>query len=77
MRDRIFDLARKWNRITLDNPDMFRLSVVDAWKVTDDRPETVYDGRHWIVEEHYDRYRVSEFRPLIGEAEGINIPFNN
>jgi hypothetical protein len=45
--------------------------VVDAWQLTDDRPETTADGRHWVLtEENKD---VAQFRTRIGAAPGLRI----
>jgi len=50
------------------NSSPFRVSVVDSWALTDNRPETVFEGRHWLNEyEHRDKERQ---RPLLGEASG-------
>ena len=48
---------------------MIRLSVIDAWLLTDSRPETNYDGRHYSGENE----DTTPDRPLIGEADGIRI----
>jgi hypothetical protein len=59
-------MAKEWNRVHQAQPP-FRLSVVDAWQLTDHRPETTTDGRHWISEsltQFWDK------RSRIGEAEG-------
>jgi hypothetical protein len=61
----IFNLARNWNRIHLGE-EPFRLSVIDAWMLTDNRPETTSDGLHWVVENK----NTWDQRPKIGEAEG-------
>jgi len=45
----------------------FRLSVIDAWMLTDNRPETTGDGFHWVAEFRTD---LLNQRPRIGEAEG-------
>ena len=42
--------------------------MVDAWKLTDNRPETSFEGRHWVIDQIDDR---ASRRPLIGEAEGM------
>lgn len=47
--------------------------MVDAWQLTDDRPETTADGRHWVLtEENKD---VAQFRTGIGEAPGMRSQF--
>lgn len=45
----------------------FKLSVVDAFAMTDARPESTSDGTHW-VEENEKSYLI---RPTVGECEGI------
>jgi hypothetical protein len=44
--------------------------VVDAWSLTDNRPEATVDGVHWIPEYHKDE---RHSRPLSREAAGISI----
>ena len=41
--------------------------MIDAWFLTDPRPETTFDGRHYSGESE----DVIEDRPLMGEADGI------
>jgi hypothetical protein len=62
-RHAVFDVAKSWNAVH----DSFRLSVVDAWFLTDSRPETSFDGRHWSEDENPARNE----RPLMGEADGF------
>ena len=62
-RQAIYEVARRWNL-----KKSFRVSVVDAWKLTDNRPETSFEGRHWVIDQIDDR---ASRRPLIGEAEGM------
>jgi hypothetical protein len=64
----VFDVARRWNRLHhTDEATSFRLSAVDAWFLTDNRPETTSDGRHYTLER-----AGNDKRPLIGEADGIS-----
>jgi hypothetical protein len=49
-----------------ENPP-FRVSVVDAWLLTDHRPETTSEGRHWIAENK----KLTLLRNGIGEPDGI------
>jgi hypothetical protein len=65
-RQAIYQTARVWNNLHRENPP-FRVSVVDAWKLTDNRPETTYEGRHWIAEGKKICPRKS-----VGETEGIS-----
>ena len=44
--------------------------MVDAWLLTDNRPETTNEGRHWIDE---GKGNFVTKRPLIGEAEGKSL----
>jgi len=67
-RHGIYDVAREWNLRHQKNPP-FRVSVVDTWYLTDNRPETSVEGLHWITELHGD---VSRFRPMVGEAMGMS-----
>lgn len=63
-RRAVFEIARSWIQ---QNPESsFRLSVIDAWLLTDSRPETTSDGRHYSA----DIEDVVEDRPLMGEADG-------
>ena len=71
MRHAVYRVARTWNKIYKDNPP-FRVSVVDAWLLTDNRPETTMEGRHWIAEDK--KYKA--FRKGIGEADGILLGFD-
>jgi hypothetical protein len=48
-RHTITNVAKDWSRERAENPP-FRVSVVDAWLLTDNRPETTTEGRHWVVE---------------------------
>ena len=58
-------MASKWNNLhSKELP--FRLSVVDAWMMTDNRPESTSDGVHWIEENE----KSSLVRPTVGEADG-------
>jgi hypothetical protein len=69
-RHKIFEIARRWNREHRERGyEPFRVSVVDAWMMTDNRPETTSDGRHWVPEGGNPWPQ----RPRIGEAEGISI----
>jgi len=61
----IIELAKRWNK----EHDGFRVSVVDAWLLTDSRPETTSDGRHYTAAEDQPWYGPQ--RPLMGEADGI------
>lgn len=65
------EVARLWNR---EYRNAFRLSVVDEWRLTDNRPETTFEGRHWVSE--WFSTGNYAYRPLIGEAEG-NVNFRN
>lgn len=40
---------------------------MDAWMLTDNRPETTSEGRHWVAE---DWGWIATRRPYVGEAEG-------
>lgn len=60
-----YQAASEWNR----KNQPFKLSVVDAFAMTDARPETTNDGTHW-VEEHEKSHLI---RPTVGEAEGIRL----
>lgn len=57
----IYDLAKTWNEGT-----GVRVSVVDAWEITDPRPETTSDGRHYSS----DNPKIGEQRRYVGEADG-------
>ena len=57
----IYDLAKTWNEGT-----GVRVSVVDAWEITDPRPETTSDGRHYSS----DNAKIGEQRRYVGEADG-------
>ena len=46
-----------------------RVSVVDAWEITDPRPETTSDGRHYSS----DNPNIGQQRPYVGEADGTII----
>lgn len=65
-RHAIYEVARRWNRQFSQSPP-FKVSAIDVWQLTDNRPETTNDGRHWIDEGRGDFVRI---RPGIGEAEG-------
>jgi hypothetical protein len=60
-------VAKRWNAQFTEG---FRVSVVDAWLLTDNRPETTNEGRHWIDE---GKGNFVTKRPLIGEAEGKSL----
>jgi len=62
----VWDVAKKWNQIH-ENDLPFRTSVVDVWQLTDNRPETSSEGRHWVYERTGDASLSA--RPLMGEAE--------
>jgi hypothetical protein len=64
-RHAVYEVARQFHLENVDNPP-FKVSVVDAWQLTDNRPETTSEGRHWIAED--SAYR--EFRNGIGEGDG-------
>ena len=68
-RHSIYELAVKWNAV--HTVPKFRVSVVDAWSLTDNFPESTSDGRHWVSEgrKYWDQ------RSLQGEAEGISPRF--
>lgn len=66
MRFAVYRVAQTWNQMYKNNPP-FRVSVVDAWLLTDNRPETTSEGRHWIAEDK----KFKELRQGIGEADGI------
>jgi hypothetical protein len=70
-RHGVIELAKRWNE---QHKDGFRVSVVDAWQLTDGRPETTSDGRHYSPpdEKPYDAAE----RPLMGEADGTSQVFN-
>ena len=59
-RHAIFEIGRQWT------DSAFRVSVIDAWLLTDPRPETTFDGRHYSGESE----DALEDRPLMGEADG-------
>lgn len=63
----LYEFAKKWNRMHTN----FRVSVVDAWSLTDNFPESTSDGRHWVSEG--GKYR--DHRSRQGEAEGMD-PIN-
>lgn len=60
-----YQVAKEWNK---QHPETFKVSIVDAFAYTDNRPETTSDGRHWIAEDIW----TSKRRPLVGEAEGTH-----
>jgi hypothetical protein len=66
-RHAIYDVARTWNQEHIGKSP-FRVSVVDGWQLTDNRPETSSDGGHWIAEgsNHLT------FRKGIGECDGMS-----
>jgi hypothetical protein len=67
-RHAIFEAAKRWNREhSGDIP--FLVSAIDAWFLTDSRPETSADGRHWSEE----RTPAWDDRPSIGEADSFSI----
>ena len=66
VRFAIYSVAKNWNAMYRESPP-FRVSVVDAWLLTDHRPETTSEGRHWIAED--DKFRI--LRNGIGESDGI------
>ena len=68
-RSYVFKTARAWNKAHKANPP-FRLSVIDGWQLTDNRPETSSEGRHWISE---DVGELDTFRKGIGEPDGSSI----
>jgi hypothetical protein len=68
-RHAIFEIARKWNARHKNDPP-FKVSVVDAWQLTDNRLETTAEGRHWIAE---DGGEFATMRKGIGESEGISL----
>jgi hypothetical protein len=65
-RHAVIDVAEKWNE---EHEEGFRVSVVDAWWLTDSRPETTSDGRHYSSPEEKPWYAAE--RPLMGEADGM------
>ena len=65
----IFDIARQWNRVNQEDPP-FRVSVADAWLLTDNRPETTSEGRHWVGEGE-------TFAKIRGIGEPAGAPFRN
>lgn len=67
-RHGIYNVAREWNLLHQSNPP-FRVSVVDGWRLTDNRPETTVEGLHWITEAQGDK---RPLRPMVGEAIGIS-----
>jgi hypothetical protein len=69
-RSAVFEIGRKW--IQQNTESQFRLSVIDAWLLTDSRPETTSDGRHYSGEN--DDTQLLQDRPLMGEADGTEFP---
>ena len=80
-RNIIYQVVSTWNREHPGNQQQpgnqesgdpnqrnsFKVSVVDSFGLTDARPETTRDGRHWALEME----EIKLLRPLLGEAEGI------
>ena len=64
-RSMVYDIVKKWNRL---HPEGFRVSVVDVWMLTDNFPESTFDGRHWAEEDSETLGR----RPHVGQADGIS-----
>jgi hypothetical protein len=65
-RSWVFKLARQWNQ----GGSPFRLSIIDGWILTDNRPETSSEGRHWISE---DSGELDHYRHGIGEPDGSTL----
>ena len=66
-RHTITKVAKDWNKMHgTDAP--FKVSVVDVWLLTDNRPETTTEGRHWVLEGPYP----ITWRKGIGTAVGIH-----
>ena len=59
-----YDVAQAWHQANPDCP--FRVSVIDAWKLTDNYAESTSDGRHWVVE----LKNALDKRTKQGQAEG-------
>jgi hypothetical protein len=64
-RKAMYFVAHHWNQMHRQNPP-FRLSVVDAWDMTDNRPEATSEGRHWVSEDE----GAEKIRPFVGETDG-------
>jgi hypothetical protein len=64
-RKAMFFVAHHWNQMHKDNPP-FKLSVIDAWEYTDNRPEATSEGRHWVSEDE----GAQSIRPHVGETDG-------
>ena len=63
-RHAIYEVAKMWN--AKHSAPKFRVSVVDAWSLTDNFPESTSDGRHWVSEGR----KFWDQRSLQGQAEG-------
>ena len=64
----LYQVVSTWNREHAETGGAsFKVSVIDTFGLTDARPETTRDGRHWAAE--MDDIKL--LRPLLGEAEGF------
>lgn len=69
LRDLALEETRSWAR-RRRGAEGGKVGFVDAFAITDNRPETSVDGVHWVAYTDEERGWTRNSRPAVGEAEG-------